>query len=173
MEKRNLNTSKKISIIALFSIIVFVSKIFLPSPIDKMMILFQALFYTLANLLIGGFGATATGAVSGLIIQLWRPGFAPFSFLFAFAYGFMIDIFIYLFKVKSSRIFNKWRLMLALSLASIIVGSLSTYVTITIGMMPPAYQIYMIILVAGVFNGTLAGYLATLIWDKYLLKRIR
>ncbi|MEM2818927.1 MAG: hypothetical protein QXK19_04270, partial [Nitrososphaerota archaeon] len=60
---------------ALSSIVVFISKVFLPSPIDKFMIILQVIFYTLANFMVGRFGGTMTGIVSGLLTQFWRPAF--------------------------------------------------------------------------------------------------
>ncbi|MCS7126474.1 MAG: hypothetical protein NZ929_06165 [Aigarchaeota archaeon] len=173
MNKHGLAISKKISIIALFSIVVFISKIFLPTPLDKMFILIQPLSYAMANFIIGRLGGTVVGAISGLLVQTWRPVFIPFTFLFALIYGLMIDFFIYLFRIRSSqRTVSSLRLMFALSLASIIVGVSAMYVTVGAGVMPAAYQIYIMVLIAGTLNGLVAGYLIAQIWNRYLGKRI-
>ena len=168
----NLSVSRKVSIIAILSIAVFISKIFLPSPIDKFMIVFQGIFYALANFTIGRIGGTLTGVLSGLLTQFWRPVFIPFTFLFAVFYGFMIDCFISIFRVKTlSRAVNTVRLIVALSLASAIVGVSSMYVTVMMGVMPWAPLIYLMILIGGTLNGVAAGYLTAQIWNKYLVKR--
>lgn len=164
--------SRKISIMALLSIAVFISKVFLPPPIDKFMIFFQVIFYTLANFMVGRFGGTITGIVSGLLTQFWRPIFFPFTFLFAVAYGFMIDCFISLFRVKTSSIsVNAWRLMIASSIASALVGVASMYVTVKVGMMPWAPFLYIMILIGGVLNGFAGGYITAQLWNRYLLKK--
>ncbi|MEM2332208.1 MAG: hypothetical protein QXF28_04730 [Nitrososphaerota archaeon] len=159
---------------ALSSIVVFISKVFLPSPIDKFMIILQVIFYTLANFMVGRFGGTMTGIVSGLLTQFWRPAFFPFTFLFALIYGLMIDCFISLFRVKtSSAPVNTWRLMIALSIASAILGGASMYVTVMVGMMPWAPSLYLMILIGGVLNGFAGGYITAQVWNKYLLKKWR
>jgi len=174
MDKSSGIVSRKISIIALLSVGVFISKIFLPSPIDKFMIVFQAIFYTLANFMIGRFGGTMTGAVSGMLTQFWRPVFIPFTFLFAVAYGFMIDYFISLFRARSSSAaVNTWRLMAALTIASAIVGVVSMYVTVMVGMMPWAPLLYLMVLIGGTLNGVAAGYITAQIWNRYLMKKWR
>ncbi|MEM0079214.1 MAG: hypothetical protein QW118_03175 [Nitrososphaerota archaeon] len=163
--------SRKISLIALFSIIVFLSKIWLPSPIDKFLIFIQALCYALANLLIGRFGGTITGMVSGLMIQFWRPAFIPFTFLFAVFYGLLIDLSILIFKVRSSSNVPTLKMIYALSTASIILGVVSMYVTVSLGVMPPIPLLYLAILIGGTLNGALAGCIASQIWNRYLLKK--
>jgi len=174
MDKSRRMISRKVSVIALLSVAIFISKIFLPSPIDKFMIVFQAIFYTLANFMTGRFGGTMTGIVSGLLTQFWRPIFIPFTFLFAVAYGFMIDYFILLFRVRSSpSAVNTWRLVAALSIASAILGVTSMYVTVTVGIMPWAPFIYLMILIGGALNGVAAGYITAQIWNRYLMKRWR
>jgi len=166
--------SRKVSVIALLSVGVFISKIFLPPPIDKFMIVFQAIFYTLANLMIGRFGGTITGVVSGLLTQFWRPVFIPFTFLFAVAYGFMIDYFILLFRVRTlSASVDAWRLMAALSVASAILGVTSMYVTLMVGVMPWAPLLYLMVLIGGTLNGIAAGYVAAQIWNRYLMRKWR
>ena len=166
--------SRRVSVVALLSVGVFISKIFLPSPIDKFMIVFQAIFYTLAYLMIGRFGGTITGVVSGLLTQFWRPVFIPFTFLFAVAYGFMIDYFISLFRVTTlSSTVNTWRLMAALSISSAILGVTSMYVTVTVGMMPWVPLLYLMVLIGGTLNGVAAGYVTAQIWNRYLMRKWR
>lgn len=163
--------SRKISAIALFSVAVFASKIFLPSPIDKFMIIFQAIFYTLANFTVGRFGGTMIGIVSGLLTQFWRPVFFPFTFLFAVIYGFLIDCSIFLFRVECSASVNTWRLVIALSIASAIMGVTSMYVTVMVGMMPWTPFLYLMILIGGSLNGAAAAYITAQLWNRYIMKK--
>lgn len=163
--------SRKISFIALFSIIVFLSKIWLPSPIDKFLVFIQALCYALVNLLIGRFGGTITGVVSGLIIQFWRPVFIPFTFLFAVFYGLLIDLSMLIFKVRSPGNVSTLKMIYALSMSSIIVGFSAMYITVYLGVMPSIPLLYLAILIGGTLNGALAGYLASQIWNRYLSKK--
>ncbi len=168
----NLSVSRKVSIIAILSIAVFISKIFLPSPIDKFMIVFQGILFALANFTVGRIGGTLIGVISGLFTQFWRPVFIPFTFIFAVFYGFMIDCFISILKVKTpSTSVNTLRLMIALSLSTAIVGVASMYVTVMVGVMPWAPAVYLMILIGGTLNGVAAGYLTAQIWNKYLVKK--
>ena len=83
--------SARIAISTLFGIIVFLSKFLLHTPMDKMFVAIQATLLGLSSLLISRFGATYTGLVSGLLLTVLRSEFAPFSLLFAIAYGLLVD----------------------------------------------------------------------------------
>ncbi|MEM3484730.1 MAG: hypothetical protein QXI12_03835 [Candidatus Methanomethyliaceae archaeon] len=74
--------TKRVAFIALFGVIVFASKI-IPTPIDKMFVIVQALLLALGSLLLGRIGATYIATVGGLLTTIWRPSFAPFSLIFA------------------------------------------------------------------------------------------
>ncbi len=67
--------SKKIGMITILGTLAFVSTGFLPSPIDKMVIGFQALCFSLAALFVSRGGATLTCFVTGLLLSVLRPEF--------------------------------------------------------------------------------------------------
>ncbi len=63
----------RVALIALFGVIVFVSKVVIPSPIDKMTIVVQALFLILGSLLLRRLGATSVAAIGASLTILLRP----------------------------------------------------------------------------------------------------
>jgi len=161
--------TKSIGIGALFGAVIFVSKMVLPTPIDKMSIFIQALLLGLSSLIISKWGATYVACVGGLLTTLWRVEFAPFSLTFAVMYGLLVDGFFHLFKVRTShRSVRTRRAVASLILSTAVMGLLSTYVTVTMGLMPPMPTLYLVIIIFGILNGALAGYLTSIIWNKYL-----
>lgn len=160
--------SIRLTISTLFGIIIFLSKFLLPTPLDKMLVGIQATLLGLSSLLIGRFGATYTGLVSGGLLTILRSEFAPFSLIFAIAYGLMVDGFFHMFKVRENDDVKRGRVMIALSLSTVLIGVLSIWVTTIVELVPMIPLLYLTIILAGVPNGALAGYLTALIWKKYL-----
>jgi len=100
-----------------------------PSPIDKLLIVVDAVLLALAALFIRNAGATQVGAVGGVLTGLWRPS-VPFSFIFVFLYGVLVDVFLYLFQVKATvNGVNGNRLMLAMTFSTLVIAFASYYVT--------------------------------------------
>jgi len=87
----------RLFIAALFGSIIFVTRLFVPPPIDKMLIAVDAVLLALSALFIKKVGATYAGAVGGALTGLWRPSLLPFSLIYAFLYGVMVDAFLFLF----------------------------------------------------------------------------
>ena len=163
--------TKRIAVATLFAAIIFVSKVALPSPLDKMLVIVQALLLSLSSLMLGRMGATYVATIGGLLTQIWRPAFFPFSLVFAVVYGLMIDGLFYSLKVKTpSGDVKTGRLILALILSTSIIGVLSMYVTVTLGFMPWSPWLYAAVLVGGTISGTLAGWLIPPLWRKYFSK---
>ena len=154
--------------------IAFVSTGFLPSPIDKMFIMFQALAFALSSLTLKKGGATLASLVNGVLLSISRAAFFPFSLLFSVAYGSLIDLLFHVIKVtpKISPIKTE-RLAIALALATGITGVISMYITTLIGLVPMVPTLYLGILVAGVLNGIIAAYLTTLIWNRSIFRRLQ
>ncbi|MCW4023362.1 MAG: hypothetical protein ACOWW1_06020 [archaeon] len=163
--------SKKIGLIALLGTLAFVSTGFLPSPIDKMVIGFQALCFSLAALFVSRGGATLTCFVTGLLLSVLRPGFFPFSLLFSLFYGILIDGFYVLFNVKEDGRINSKRLILLLTVATGITGVVSMYLTTLLSVIPMMPTMYLMILIGAVINGIIAGYLTIVIWNRYFNKK--
>ena len=162
--------TQRITLIALFGVAVFVSKTFLPSPIDKMAVLPQAMFLALGSLLSRPLGATLVSVVGSALTVLIRPALAPFTIAFAMIYGVLTDGFIFIFRVRSSeRDLRVYRLVAALTISTVITGLASYYTTVhVLALLPRNPVLEVIILVVGVISGLVGGFLAALIWTKAL-----
>ena len=88
--------AKQIFIAALFSSIIFVINFLVPPPISYLLIVVQAVILALANLFLGKAGATYVGLIGGLMSALARPAFGPFTFLFTFLFGLLVDVFCFI-----------------------------------------------------------------------------
>jgi len=160
---------RRIAIGSLFGVLIFVSATIVPTPIDKMLMVVQATLLGLGSLLMKRFGATYTATVGGLLMTLWRAAYAPFSLIFAIAYGLLVDGFFHLLKIRMPEGNVKTRRTVAsLTLSTAVVGLLSMYVTVSIGLMPMIPALYAIIIVIGIINGTVAGFVTSFIWNRYL-----
>ena len=165
--------SKRLAVATMLGVVAFLSKAWLPTPIDKMFIVVQALTFALASLIVGGWGATYASIVNGALLSVIRAGFFPFSLIFSVIYGSLIDGFIRTFKVRSGSQVKTGRLMASLALSTAIIGLITIQITTMIGLMPIVPILYIIIFIVGVLNGIAAGYLTSLIWNKYLTHRLK
>ncbi|MFN3622301.1 MAG: ECF transporter S component [Nitrososphaerales archaeon] len=161
-------STRRIAFTAIFAGIIFVSKVFIPTPFDKAVILPQATILTLASLILPRVGGTSTATVSGLLITLWRPSFAPLSLLISIYFGVLIDLFINVFRAKSlSGAVRLKRLLAATSAATALTGFVSYYLIVyLIEFMPPNPMIDAMILLGGIVNGFIAGLVASVIWRR-------
>ena len=165
----NPSKTKRIAIAAIFGTINFIFKMMLPTPIDKMFVIFEALLLALGSLLLGRLGATNVGIVGGLLTTVWRVAYAPFSLIFAVMYGVLIDGFFLVFQVRTSHGKVKTGgLVASLTLSTAIVGLLSTYTIVSLGLMPKIPSLYLVILIVGIANGVAAGYLSSFLWKRFL-----
>ena len=124
-------STKKLAIITLFGTLIFVTKTFVPSPLNKMLIGIQSLMLGLSALLIGDLGATLVSLLGGSLSTLWNISLAPFTFSFAIFYGLLVDAFFFLFKIKTVEgKVKSYRLVAAMALSTMIVGFLSYYLTV-------------------------------------------
>lgn len=172
IDNRSLRSGiKKMSLALLFGALIFLSKAFIPPPFDKMFIVLQSLLMALGRLMLGGAGATYIAMIGGFLTALLRPALAPFTFLFAALYGLLVDVFFFVFRVDDKQIDNvKTRsVVAAMALSTGLVGFISYYTTVfmfrLIGRNP---ILEVIILITGVLSGAIAGYLASILWNKHL-----
>ena len=157
----------------MFGTLIFISKVFIPTPIDKMLVIFEVLPLALGSLMLGGMGATNVGAVGGLLLTVLRVAYAPFSLIFAITYGALIDIFFIVFQVRMAH--KKIRtigVIISLTLSTTIVGLLSTYTAVSLGLMPMIPSLYLVILLVGIANSVAAGYITSFLWRRYLALHI-
>ena len=135
-----------------------------------MIVVVQALLLALSSLLLRRFGATYSGLIGGILTALWNLAHAPFSFVFALLFGLLVDGLFFLLKVDMpGEEVNVTRVVAAMTLATAFVGALSYYSTThLIELIPRNLVMEIIILVIGTVSGALAGYLTSVIWNRYL-----
>jgi len=170
MTKLDAGESLRITLIALFGVTVFISKALLPSPLDKMVVVIQALFLALGSLLSRPLGATKVAAIGAALTIVLRPSLAPITLAFALMYGLLTDGFISIFhaNVPEGEMRAK-RLTAATTVSTAITGLASYYVTVHIlALLPRNPILEIIILGVGVISGLLGGFLAALISRKAL-----
>jgi hypothetical protein len=173
---------QQIFIIALFGAIIFVANVFLPPPLNYLMIVVQAVLLAIAALFIHHAGAMYVGAVGGLLTALWNPSLGPFTFLFAFLYGFFVDLLLFLFKIRGSRTgVNQNRLIAAMAISTLFIAVASysafaafpellsaagiSYVSLFV---QRSLMLDALVLFMGPATGAVAGYAAAYLWNKYL-----
>jgi len=162
--------AKRLFIAALFSSIIFVINFFVPPPVSYLLIVVQAVILALATFFVGKAGATYVGLIGGVLSSLSRPAFGPFTFLFTFLFGLLVDIFSLVFKVSSTTEgVNRNRVIFAMTFSTAIIGFLSYYTTavylkiVDLNLMMSGLVVFV---AAG--SGISAGYAASYLWNKYL-----
>ncbi len=171
---------QRLFIIALFGAIIFVANVFLPPPLNYLIIVVQAVLLALSALFIPKVGAMYVGAVGGVLTALVNPALGPFTFFFAFLFGVFVDLFILIFKIGgSSQGVNRNRLIAAMTVATTLIA-ISSYSAFTVF---PQYingfsftslfvqrsqMLDALVLFMGPATGAVAGYAASYLWNKYL-----
>jgi hypothetical protein len=173
---------QRLFIIALFGAIIFVTNIFLPPPLNYLVIVVQAVLLALSALFIPKVGATYVGAVGGLLTALVSPALGPFTFFFAFLFGVFVDIFLFAFKIKgTTQGVNKNRLIAAMAVSTMLiaVSSYSAFAIFPQYIKSEGFSIVSLfvqrsqmldalVLFMGPVSGAVAGYAASYLWNKYL-----
>jgi hypothetical protein len=169
---KTISSSRKLVIATLLGAVAFVSTGFLPSPVDKMLSVFQALTYALGSLIIAIGGATYVSVINGVLLSILRIGYFPFSLIFSVTYGLLVDGFFRVFRVKEKEHVDQSKLIISLVFATAIIGIASMYATTLMGMLPMLPTLYLAIIVIGAINGGVAGYLTTLVWNRILKRQV-
>lgn len=173
---------QKLFIITLFGSIIFVTNVFLPPPLNYLIIVVQAVLLALSGLFIPRGGAMYVGAVGGLLTALVSPALGPFTLFFAFLFGVFVDIFLSLFKIKvSTQGVNRNRLIAAMAISTLLIAFSSysafaifpqfinsqgfSYVSIFV---QRSQMLDALVLFMGPATGAVAGYAASYLWNKYL-----
>jgi hypothetical protein len=158
-----------VAIATLFGVVVFVSKAVVPSPLDKMFVVVQALLLALGALLLGRLGATYVAAVGGVLTALWRIALAPFSLGLAILYGLFVDGFFLALKVKTSDgKVQTGRLVAVMTMSTALIGLFSYYLSYSFGLVPRNVVLEVVILVVGTLSGAFGGYFALVFWERHL-----
>jgi uncharacterized membrane protein len=168
---------KRVFITALFSSIIFITNFFVPPPISNLLIVVQAVMLALASLFVGKLGATYVGLTGGVLSALSRPAFGPFTFLFTFLFGVLVDVFFVLFRVDTLKgEVSVKKVMAAMAFSTAIIGFLSYYIIAVnpyphlIELTPSELTPMMsgLVLFVAFGSGITAGYAAAYLWNKYL-----
>lgn len=162
--------SRRVVVGTLFGVVVFMTKVVAPTPINKMLVIVQALMLALGALLLHKWGATLVSLTVGVLSALWNVALAPFTFVFALFYGLLVDFFFTLLRVSIvGGEVKTVRLVTAMTISTLLVGAASYYATVHLmKLIPSNILIEVVILVAGTISGAAGGYLAKVIWSKYL-----
>ena len=160
--------SRRVALIVVFAVVIFISKILLPSPLDKTILVVQATLLGLATIMLNPMGATTVATLGGLLTAAWRSSMAPFTIAFDVLYGLLVDTFSKLFKVKSGTgVVSSRRLLAAVTLATALTGMGAYYTTVfVLALLPRNPPLETAIFVIGFLNGLVGGYLADLLWRK-------
>lgn len=158
---------RRIILMTLFSVLIFIPKLLLPTPLDKLLFIIQALVLGLGSLLLGKLGATYTAFIGGLLTTILRPAFFPFSLLFAVLYGMLIDTFFAVLRVKTPSTLRYGGVIISTAISTMLIGLISYYVTAhSLGLLPRSILIEVAILLAGTLSGAMGGWLITYLWRK-------
>lgn len=161
--------AERLIITALFASAIFVTRVFVPPPFDKLLIVVDAIFLVLGAFFLKKWGATSVGAIGGILTGLWRPA-VPFSFIFVFIYGFLVDISLIIFKIKATKQgVNQKRLIISLALSTLLIALISYYSTaIGFNIISANPIIDLMVMFMGPVSGGVAGYATSYLWNKYL-----
>jgi hypothetical protein len=157
-----------LAIAALFSSAIFVEKILAPPPYDKFFSIFiESLLLCIGFMVLGFIGPISIGFISGLLLASVRGFLAPFTIILASIYGLLISFFSKLLKVREDLSARGVRLALSSGIASAVTGTLGTVVVFMLGLAIHPLIIASIF-IAGLAQGVLGGYLAAILWNRFL-----
>jgi hypothetical protein len=159
-----------------------VTNVFLPPPINYLIIVVEAVLLAVSGLFIPRGGAMYVGAVGGLLTALWNASLGPFTFFFSFLFGVFVDLFLFAFKIKGSREgVNRNRLIAAMALSTffIAVSSYSVFAILPQSVnlsglsfvsliVQRSTMLDAMVMFMGPAVGAVAGYASAYLWNKYL-----
>jgi hypothetical protein len=162
--------TNRLIIVALFGSVMFITRFFVPPPISSLLIVVDAVLLALSALFVKRLGATYVSVVGGVLTGLSRPSLIPFSIIYLFFYGVLVDSFFFALKVKGSNEgVNRNGLMIAMAAATLIIGFLTYYVSSVFPRIVEQNQaLDMVVAFMGPATGATAGYAAAYLWNKYL-----
>lgn len=153
-------------------------------PITDYLIIVEVPVLALSYLILGKGGATYTGLINGVLQSAVKVGFFPFDLVFGVSYGVLVDIFCTLLKVRNAEKTSAKRMMVALGVASTILGVGIAYVFLAfnfnLGVDLSGYSttelleiVYAPILIWGILSGVLGGFFSARIWERNLKARFK
>ena len=158
---------------SLFGVIIFTSKAIISPPYDKVASIFiQATVLNLAFLITGLQGPILTGLVSAFLTASIRPATALVTFTFSALYGILVGTLNKLLRVKEESRLIRANLVASSAASSFIVGALSAYTSISLGLIPYSEALVAAMMLIGLAQGAAGGYMSGYLWKKYLSKHI-
>lgn len=176
--------TRKIATATIFGVVIALVKAPFTFPITDYLIIVEVPILALSFLLLGKGGATYTGLVNGLLQSVVKVSFFPYDLIFGVSYGALVDVFGTILKVRNEEKANTRRLVLALGLASTVLGVSIAYVFLALNLSPgiglSSYStatllevVYGPIVVWGIVSGALGGYISDRVWEKNLKPRFK
>ena len=166
--------SRRIALVSLFAVIIFLSKSILPPPSDDAFVFVQVTLLLLSAFLMGAPGATYVSTLGGVLKSLTTGSFAPFTVGLAVLYGLMVDGFVVLFRARpKGRGVSYPRVVGAAALSTALEGLIGYFVTVPIFQLaiPSNLVIDASILIGGTLSGIIGGWLAAFVWKRYLFPK--
>jgi hypothetical protein len=169
-------------ITTLFGSIIFVVNVFLPPPINYVLIVVQAVLLAISGLFVKKVGATYAGAVGGLLTTLISPALGLFTFLFSALFGVLVDGSLLVFRINpTSEGVSRNKLMIAMALSTMLIGLISYSAFAVFPQFVPfvnkigfglfiqrSTMLDALVLFMGPATGLVAGYAAAYLWNRYL-----
>jgi len=175
--------SRRLTTATLLGVIIFLIKGPLLAPYADFLVIFEALLVGLGFALLGRGGATLVELVNGILLTVYEavsvPVLAPFVLPLALLFGIMVDLLGPLLAARVGTVVNGKRLAAALTISSAVTGLTAYFATlsalVSLGFLPndPStdLELGMVVVVIGVVEGAIGGYLAARIWERNLKSR--
>ena len=176
--------SRKLVTATLLGVLIAVVKGPFTFPVTDYLIIVEVPILAISFLLLGRGGATYTGFVNGVLQSAIKTSFFPYDLVFAVSYGALVDIFGTLLNVRTEGKTSVRRLVVALTLASMVLGVSIAYAFLALNLSPSlglsnystswlVEVVYLPIVVWGVLSGALGGYVSARIWERNLRPRFQ
>jgi hypothetical protein len=164
--------TRRVALASSFGVIIFLTLGFIPPPNSDFLIVVQAFFLSLSFLVLGRFGATYVGVVSGLLITYAKIQFFPYDLVFASVFGVVVDILGTVFRARVGAEASSTRMVLTMTLSTGIVGFAAYYVTaVATKIVPNDVGLDLTVIGFGVVSGAVGGFLAARLWNRNLKAR--
>jgi hypothetical protein len=174
---------RRLATATLLGVIVFLVKGPLLAPYADFLLIFEALLVGLGFALLGRGGATLVELVNGILLTGYEavtvPVLAPFVLPLALLFGATVDVAAPVLRAREGTAVNGRRLAAAVTISSAVTGVIAYFATlsalVSLGFLPndPStdFVLGMTVVVIGILEGAIGGYLAARIWERNLRSR--
>jgi hypothetical protein len=168
MDGRRMIANKQLALSSLFGLLIFFQKMLMPSPYDKLVsILLQITLLSLVFLFAGLVGTMLTSSISALLTASIRGELLILTISMAMIYGVLVSVFNHVLRVAESDDVSTKKLMISTFASSLVMGILSSTVSISLRLIPYNFFVFSAIMMAGAIQGVIGGYFTGLIWNRY------